>query len=120
MDESFVDRQIRQAMERGEFDDLPGSGRPIPGSGRPYEPNWWVRSFLERERSDDRRMADFRRIESRLGALWSLGSEAAVRRAVEGLNAEIADLDSGGDRFEPFEIESVVAAWKAMVRARRS
>lgn len=119
MFESFVDRQIREAMERGEFDDLPGSGRPIPGSGRPYEPNWWVRSFLERERSDDRRLADFQRIEVRLGAVWSLGSETAVRDAVERLNVEIADLDSDDDRFEPFEIESVVMAWKAMVRARR-
>lgn len=29
--ESVVDRQIRQARERGEFDNLPGMGKPLPG-----------------------------------------------------------------------------------------
>ncbi len=118
MFESLVDRRVREAMERGDFDDLRGSGKPLPGSGRPYEPNWWVRSYLERERSEDRRRAEYERIEARLGALWALGSEDAVRNAVERLNAEVAELDGGPDRLEPFDVESVVTAWKAMVRAR--
>lgn len=29
--ESWIDRQIREAQERGEFDDLPGAGEPIKG-----------------------------------------------------------------------------------------
>jgi hypothetical protein len=29
--ESWVDRQIREAIERGEFDNLPGQGKPIKG-----------------------------------------------------------------------------------------
>ena len=118
MFESLVDRQIREAMERGEFDDLPGAGRPIPGAGRSYDPNWWVKSFLDRERSEDRRRAAYERTEARLGALWALGSEDAVRNAAERLNAEVAELDGGADRLEPFDVESVVTAWKAMVRAR--
>jgi Domain of unknown function (DUF1992) len=28
--ESLIDRQIREAMERGEFDDLPHQGAPLP------------------------------------------------------------------------------------------
>lgn len=120
MYESFVDRRIREAMERGEFDDLPGAGKPIPGAGRPHEPNWWIKSLLDRERSDDRLRADYERIEARVGALWALGSEEAVRSAVERLNAEVSDLDQGDDRFERFDVEAVVAAWKAMVRAPRS
>jgi hypothetical protein len=119
MYESIVDRQIREAMERGEFDDLPGAGKPIPGAGRPYEPNWWAKSFLDRERSNDRRRADYERVEARIGGLWALGSEAAVRQSVGRLNVEISELDDGDGRFEPFDVESVVAAWKAMVRARR-
>jgi hypothetical protein len=118
MYESFIDRQIREAMERGEFDDLPGAGKPIPGAGRPHEPNWWVKSFVERERSDERRRADYERIEARVGTLWALGSEQAVRAAVARLNDEIAHLNDGDDRFEPFDPESVVTAWKAMARAR--
>ena len=29
--ESPVEKQIREAMERGEFDDLPGAGKPLEG-----------------------------------------------------------------------------------------
>ena len=28
--ESWIDRQIRQAQERGDFDNLPGAGKPLP------------------------------------------------------------------------------------------
>jgi hypothetical protein len=31
--ESLIEQQIRLAQERGEFDNLPGSGRPAPGAG---------------------------------------------------------------------------------------
>src|SRR5699024_295367 len=47
--ESWVDRQIREATERGEFDDLPGAGKPIPDIRAPRDENAWVKSFLERE-----------------------------------------------------------------------
>ncbi len=47
--ESFADRQIREAMERGEFDDLPGAGAPLPVLDEPYEPNWWVKRWVRRE-----------------------------------------------------------------------
>ncbi len=35
--EPLIDRMIRESMERGEFDDLPGAGRPIDLSENPYE-----------------------------------------------------------------------------------
>ena len=49
--ESPVDRTIREAVERGDFDDLPGKGKPLPGAGRigPVDENWWIRGYLERE-----------------------------------------------------------------------
>ena len=31
--ERIVEKQIAAAMARGEFDDLPGKGRPLPGGG---------------------------------------------------------------------------------------
>jgi hypothetical protein len=33
--ESPADRAIREAMERGEFDDLPGAGKPLTNLGDP-------------------------------------------------------------------------------------
>ncbi len=47
--ESYADRQIREAMERGDFDDLPGAGQPLPLLAEPYDPNWWVKRLVERE-----------------------------------------------------------------------
>ena len=36
--ESAVERQIREAQERGDFDDLPGRGQPLPPE--PWEGEW--------------------------------------------------------------------------------
>lgn len=118
MHESVSDRLIREAMERGEFDDLPGAGKPIPGMGKAYDPNWWVKSFVERERADDERRAAFERIEARLGSVWALTSEASVRRVVERLNVEVAEIDAGTGRFQQFDADDVIASWKSVVRAR--
>ncbi|MGB7861634.1 MAG: DUF1992 domain-containing protein [Acidimicrobiia bacterium] len=48
--ESNADRLIREAMESGEFDDLPGEGKPIPGRGTVDDPYWWVREWVRRNR----------------------------------------------------------------------
>ncbi len=47
--ESWIDRQIREAEERGEFDDLPGAGEPLPGLDKPFDELWWVKDKLRRE-----------------------------------------------------------------------
>jgi hypothetical protein len=48
--ETLADRIIREAMEAGEFDDLPGVGQPIPGAGTVDDEMWWVRTWVERNR----------------------------------------------------------------------
>jgi len=35
--ESLIDQKIREAIEQGEFDDLPGKGQPIDTSVNPFE-----------------------------------------------------------------------------------
>jgi hypothetical protein len=47
----YVERKIREAIARGEFDDLPGSGDPIPDLDD--DPMWWVKKWVERERLKD-------------------------------------------------------------------
>jgi hypothetical protein len=51
--ESRVDRLIREATARGEFEDLAGSGKPLPGAGTPDDELWWVRAWLARIRLDE-------------------------------------------------------------------
>lgn len=45
----WVDQQIRQAVARGEFDNLPGAGKPIKDLGSTHDPDWWVKRLVERE-----------------------------------------------------------------------
>jgi hypothetical protein len=52
--ETLPERLIREAMEAGEFDDLPGAGQPLPGAGVPDDELWWVRDWLKRGREQDR------------------------------------------------------------------
>lgn len=47
--ESWVERQIREAQERGEFDNLPGAGKPIKGLDGRDDENWWIKGLIERE-----------------------------------------------------------------------
>lgn len=47
--ESWIDRQIREAQDRGEFDNLPGAGKPLANLGRPDDEMWWIKEKLERE-----------------------------------------------------------------------
>jgi hypothetical protein len=47
--EILADNRIRQAMEEGKFDNLPGFGKPIPDIDEPYDPMWWVKKWMRRE-----------------------------------------------------------------------
>lgn len=47
--ELIADNRIRQAMEEGQFDNLPGLGQPIPDIDEPYDPMWWVKKWMKRE-----------------------------------------------------------------------
>ncbi|EWT03308.1 molecular chaperone DnaJ [Intrasporangium oryzae NRRL B-24470] len=49
--ESPVERQIREAQERGDFDDLPGAGKPLDLSDS-GDPDWWVKRMARREGID--------------------------------------------------------------------
>ena len=44
-----AENRIRAAIEAGEFDNLPGLGRPAAICDEPYDPFWWIRRKLQRE-----------------------------------------------------------------------
>lgn len=46
--ETLPERLIREAIEAGQFEDLPGEGKPLPGAGMPDDDLWWVRNWLKR------------------------------------------------------------------------
>ena len=48
--ETWIEELIHNAHETGEFDDLEGAGKPIPGITDLYDPDWWVKKLLQREK----------------------------------------------------------------------
>ncbi|GAB3281014.1 DnaJ family domain-containing protein [Microbacterium lacusdiani] len=46
---AVVEQAIQQAIRRGDFDDLPGAGKPLTGLGTSHDPDWWIRQKIERE-----------------------------------------------------------------------
>ncbi len=90
---SPVERQIREAMERGEFDHLPGAGKPFTDLDTTYEPGWWARRWLERARAEDAAREVRRAITHELPFLKADPDRSRAARRVAELNAVIAVLN---------------------------
>jgi hypothetical protein len=120
--ESVIDRQIRMAAERGEFDNLPGAGKPLPNWGGQDDELWWVKDYLRREGLTSEAMLptslrlarETERLPERV-TTWP--SEQAVREAVAGLNERIAAYRHSPSppfvSLRPVDVEAVVAHWRA-------
>jgi hypothetical protein len=123
----WVDLQVRRAMERGEFDNLPGAGKPIKGLGSTHDPDWWVKSLIERERITGvlPPALALRKEDAELdGALDRETSEEGVRRAVADFNRRVVEarrqLTGGPPVVTPTRDEDAeVAAWRARLVERR-
>ena len=118
--ESFIDRQIREAADKGAFDNLPGTGEPLKGL-QDSGPDQWVQKKLAEEqlsmplppglqlRKDVREsLQDIRRMEV----------EAEVRAALTGLNAKISKANSRHvagppSNLAPVDIDRFVDRWRA-------
>lgn len=121
--QTWVDVQVRQAMARGEFDDLPGAGKPIPDLDNEYDPDPWVKRLVERERVAVLPPALAIRTEDAEldGLLDRLNSEPQVRREVEEFNARVRTAlytPPTGPFAHPVitskrDVEGEVAAWRA-------
>ena len=94
--ESWIESQIRVAMEQGAFDNLPGAGKPLPDLGQDYDPMWWVKQLARREQLSllPPALELLRKVETELATLGELPDEAPVRRRVAALNGEIARVNA--------------------------
>ena len=45
----IAENKIQAAIEDGEFDRLPGLGKPFEFEERDYDPHWWIRRKLKFE-----------------------------------------------------------------------
>ncbi|EGD45157.1 hypothetical protein NBCG_00500 [Nocardioidaceae bacterium Broad-1] len=120
----LADFQVRKAIARGDFDDLPGSGEPIDLPDQ-HDPEWWVRSLVQRERiallpSSIQLRKDDAVLDERLDELVD---EKAVRREIDDFNERVIRA-----RYEPpagpplitmpRDPDATVAAWAERRAAR--
>jgi hypothetical protein len=119
--QSWVDKQITDAAARGEFDNLPGAGKPIADLDKPYD-EVWVQRHLQKQgiSSEDLLPTPLRlrkEIERLPETVRGLPSEQAVRDAVDELNEQIARhlRAPSGPRVPvvPVRLEQVLDQWRA-------
>jgi len=124
----YVEVRLQQAMRNGDFDDLPGAGKPIAHLGEVHDPDWWMRRKIEREkltglgppaltlRTEDAAM------EARLDAITS---EREVRDTLEDFNRRVIEarrqLLGGPPVVTPLrDVDAEVERWNERRRARRA
>ncbi|GAA1540993.1 hypothetical protein HD600_000965 [Microbacterium ginsengiterrae] len=115
----FVETAIQIAMRRGDFDDLPGAGKPLEGLGTHHDPDWWIRRKIETEsltglgppaillRTEDRELND---------TLDALHRESDVREALEDFNSRVISARRqllGGPPVvtKTRDVDAEIAAW---------
>ncbi|MEQ6899166.1 DUF1992 domain-containing protein [Microbacterium sp. KR10-403] len=117
---AYVETSIQQAIRRGEFDDLPGAGKPLEGLGDHHDPDWWIRRKIQTEQlSGLGPPALTLRVENeRLHeTLDALHSESAVREHLEDFNRRVVEarrqLQGGPPVVTPTrDVEAELAEWR--------
>lgn len=116
--ETFVDRQIREARERGEFDDLPGKGKPLRGLDETDE-LWWVRRKLAEEGLSytPPSLVLRREAEQALADALDAATEAGCRSIIGAVNDQIRAanrrrLEGPPLNLVPYDLDDVVTAWR--------
>ncbi|MEV6240475.1 DUF1992 domain-containing protein [Lentzea sp. NPDC051838] len=122
--ESWIDKQIREAQERGEFDDLPSAGKPLPGAGEPLEEDWWVKKKVREEEGTAglppslvlRKQAETARTRA-----LAAKTDAEARAIIEEMNAEILDalrkpLSGPPLTLMPFDVDKLLRERKGTSR----
>jgi hypothetical protein len=124
--DQWVDLQIQEAMKRGDFDNLPGAGKPIEGLGAQHDPDWWLKKLVEREKISLLPPAlqlrkDDGELDSRLDRHTA---ESEVRRILEDFNARVmharyTPVDGPPLVTMPRDVETEVDAWRERRLDRR-
>src|SRR5215212_3480235 len=124
----WVDLQIREAMARGDFDNLPGAGKPLKNLGTQHDANWWVKQLIEREKISGvlPPALQLRKDDAELDArLDRHTAESEVRRLLEEFNARVmkaryTPVDGPPLVTMPRDIEAEVVRWRERRQARRA
>src|SRR6185503_2943642 len=117
--ESWVEGQIGGGMERGEFDDLPGAGKPLRNIDEPHDEMWWLKEKLRRENVSflPPALAVRRELEDALDRIAKADTESAVRQIVAVINERIVQVNSRATSgpptsVMPLNVDRVIQEWR--------
>ena len=116
--ENWIDRQIREAMERGEFDNLPGAGKPLELDS---SEDWWIKAKIKRENLDAVLPGPLvlrREVERIQDTLAAVTREEHARELLDDLNERIREhyrRPSSGPVVvvRLVDVEAELARWRA-------
>ena len=122
----YVEITIQQAIRRGDFDNLPGAGKPIENLGGTYDPDWWIRQKIESEKLTGLGppALTLRTENAGLDArIDSATSEKQVRDLLEDFNKRVVHARrqlQGGPPVvtPPRDIDAEVVGWRSRRDAR--
>ncbi|MFJ4223138.1 DUF1992 domain-containing protein [Microbacterium sp. NPDC089695] len=125
---AYIETAIQVAIRRGEFDDLPGAGKPLEGLGTHHDPDWWIRRKIETENITGLGPPAImlRAEDAGLGArLDALGREGDVREALEDFNRRVIEARRQLQGGPPVvtatrDVEAEVVAWRERRESRRA
>jgi hypothetical protein len=118
--ESWIDRQIREAQERGEFDDLPGAGKPLEWLSKPDDELSWIKRKVESEGLSmplPPTLALRKEAEEALAEARGARTENEVRQIIEDVNHKIREairtgLSGPPLNLMPFDTDEIVSEWR--------
>ena len=110
---------FRSAMANGDFDDLPGAGKPIKDLGGQHDPDWWLKKLVDREQITVVPMSlQLRQQDAELDdRLDRVSTEAEVRRILEEFNREVIAARYRAPEGPPLvtmprDVDPDVEAWR--------
>lgn len=123
--ESSLEKAIREAQERGDFDNLPGAGKPLDLRDA-NDPDWWIKRYAARENLDlggalPGALALRKEAATYPDSLMDVTTEQNVREIIEDYNRRVL-----ADRLRPavgklppmlaktLDADDMVEAWRRL------
>ncbi|MFT4395676.1 DUF1992 domain-containing protein [Gordonia lacunae] len=126
--ESRVERMIREATERGEFDDLPGAGKPLDLTDSD-DPDWWVKRKIRDENLDSSALLPAplqlrREAQDFPGSLVDIADENAVRDILVDFNRRVREAHLASRQIalphsvvaHTVDVDDMIRRWRVLRR----
>lgn len=125
--ERWTDRQVREGMAQGRFDELAGAGKPLPDIDEPHDELWWLRKKLREEDVEvlPPSLVLRREVEQLLSRAQAAPTEYQAEKLIEQANAKIRRANRLGvagpaHNLSPYDPVTLLERWREVREAAAS